>query len=745
MKRGLREDKAYYDIDKDINTCLTGLRESQDADKDQREYAREAHLFIDKKDGQWEPFWWNANAGKPRYTFDLTSPVIDQVAGELEQANFSIKVNPAGGESTKATAQVLDGLIRNIENISNATDIYNQSARNMITAGIDGWRVVQKFVDDNSFNQDLVIEPIHNFIDRCWLDVASESRDGSDAKHGWVLTGLTKAEYKKQFPDGSQQSVSTDADSSAYFYQPDLIMVGEYYYIKEVPREIVLMSDGAVYEVDEDFELIADELLAIGITEVNRRERLDNKVYVRKFDAGDWLSDEKETVFSYIPLIPTYANYKIYENKLIYHGVVEKLIDAQRVLNYSMSREIEEGALAPRAKYWMTHKQASGHTDTLSTLNTNNDPVQFYNPDSEAPPPVQSGGAMINPGLRTISESMQQVIGQSAGLFAANMGDNPGLQSGVAIERLQNKGDTGKIKFFTAQEVAIKHTAKIIIDAIPKIYDTDRVIQVLADDGELSAEAINHTVIDQQSGQTIVLNDLSIGTYDVVCTSGASFRNRQQEANAAFLEMAQVDPSLIQMGGDIVLKNTSAPGMDVLAERKRKQLFEAGAIPESQLTDEEKQLMQAKGQQEQQPDALMVAAQAEMQKAQAENDKNQLTAQKNQLDAQKAQMDAQNQAQQQQLDFRAQEIKIAELEMNSELKKEQFDFDSFMQQQELQIKQNAEMVETMKTQAETMQIMKETLCKDGEHDMKMIKGLNEDESHKMRMMEPVAIDVVKVN
>ena len=100
---------------------------------------------------------------------------------------------------------------------------------------------------------------------------------------------------------------------------------------------------------------------------------------VRKFDGKDWLDESQETVFDQIPLIPLYANYKIYDNKLIYHGIVEKLMDQQRVLNYSVSREIEESALAPRQKYLMTTDQAAGHEDKLETLNVNIDPVLFYN------------------------------------------------------------------------------------------------------------------------------------------------------------------------------------------------------------------------------------------------------------------------------------------------------------------------------------------------------------------------------
>jgi hypothetical protein len=151
-------------------------------------------------------------------------------------------------------------------------------------------------------------------------------------------------------------------------------------------------------------------------------------VYSRLFDGGGWLTDEQKTVFSQVPVIPTYGNFKVIEEKTVYRGAVQKLMDPQRVMNYSLSREIEEGALAPRAKYWMTAAQSAGHEDKLKSLNTNSDPVQFYNPDPEAPgPPQQNGGAQINPGLRTISEAMRNIMGQTAGMFAANMGDNPGL------------------------------------------------------------------------------------------------------------------------------------------------------------------------------------------------------------------------------------------------------------------------------------------------------------------------------
>ena len=158
---------------------LLMLSATQEADLDNREAAREAHVFIDKRDGQWEPYWWTANQNNPRYTFDMAGPIVDQVAGEMELKEFSIKIVPTGGEATKDDAKLIDGMIRNIESISGAQDIYNQAGRNMVTAGLDAWQVKQEFVDADSFNQDLLIRRIANAIDSVWFGPFKEP----DASH----------------------------------------------------------------------------------------------------------------------------------------------------------------------------------------------------------------------------------------------------------------------------------------------------------------------------------------------------------------------------------------------------------------------------------------------------------------------------------------------------------------------------------------------------------------------------------
>lgn len=610
----------------DIQKVNNLLKDAQDDDRDNREHVRETHHFLDKRDGQWEPDVIQNMSGRPRYTFDKCNPVVDDIAGEMEQADFDIRVRPAGGDSTKQLAKTYDGLIRNIEAISNASTIYAQQGREMVASGLGGWEIVQDWVDGDSFEQDLFIKPIWNFEDRVWFDPGAEMQDMSDARYVFVLQNLTPDEYDTKFHEGSRTSVGDDRSFQAYERKPEFITVGRILYKEKVNKTLVRMSDGSVRERTEDFEKVIDELAEQGIVIEDERTRETMQVVSRLFDGGNFLNEPQPTVFQWLPIIPTYGNFKIRESKIIYHGAIDKLIDPQRVYNYARSREIEEVALAPRAKYWLTRKQASNPQDRarLSTLNTNADPVQFYTPDEEAPgPPSQVGGAAINPGLQTVVQNSLDDIQTTSGRFGVQAGDTDGPLSGVAIQKLQNKGDNGSIKYFKSQEIAICHTARILINAIPKVYDTSRQVRVLNEDGSFEMVTLNDQVFDQQTRQMVTVNDLRKGKYDVVCDVGPAFKNRQQESVKALQELSAVIPGIAELTADIQMQNIASPGVDMAAERVRRRLFEAGQIPESQMTDEEKQeIAQAQAlaaqQQGQQNDPATIVAQAEVERVQAE-------------------------------------------------------------------------------------------------------------------------------
>lgn len=673
--------------DQSHSEMIRRLEESQEADFDNREMVREADHFLNKRDGQWEPSIISRFGDKPRYTFDECNPIVDDVMGEIMTADFNVRVSPAGASSSKKTAMIYEGVIRTIENISNAYNVYNQSARIMVGTGVDGWRIVQAFRDDNSFQQDLLIKKIVNFQDSVWFDPGAVEPTMEDAECAWVLTSLTRREYDKKFPWGTGLSVGSNLREQVYSYKkPHEVVIGEYLYKVKGQRELALMSDGSVFEINEDFDRIVDDMARRDITVVRTRKREYTKVYQKIFDGGDWISDAKLTVFSYIPIVPIFGNFRISENKVIYWGIVEKLMDPQRIINYAESRKIEEGALAPRGKVWMTKDQAVSDDvrQTLRTLNTNIDPVQFYDFMDSQPPPQYMGSPASNPGLMETTQSAQRYIERTSGTFDEARGAAPAHRSGEAISLLQKKSDNPKRKWFQAVEIGIQHTAKILIDAIPKVYDTQQEMVLTGQDKTMDVITIKKRVRDEKTGDIIELNDLSKGTYDVVCTSGPAFSSKQQETVTVINEMAAIDPSILEMGADILLNNISAPGIDKIAERKRLQMVLGGMIPPTQLTTEEKKLLE---EQSKQPKEMSPIDQANLQIA---------AAQEADVQGKNAERSAKLQLEQQKI-----QLKQMELQFKAQQERDKQMLDAVTQ-----------IVEQIKTQADTLRIIREAMGAD---------------------------------
>lgn len=613
---------------RDVNQAL---KDAQGYEEDTREATRESILFVNKRDGQWEPQIIQRMKGRPRYTVDKVTPLIKQVYGEIENADFTIRVKPAGGEASKDNAKIYDGLIRNIRNVSGAENIFNSATLDMLEGGFAAWEVKQEWADADSFDQDLFIEKIYNAIDRVWFDPNAEKQDNSDAMWCVVLSNMSKQDFEKEFPDSQPTSVNIDRESEAYGHKnTDVVTVGKLLYKKPIDIEIAKMSDGSVYKVDDDFERVTDDLanpqidpqtgLPVNepVIEVDRRIRKSWKVYSRLFTDKDWLTEEEETVFTLLPVIAMYGNYKVIENKRIWSGIPEKLLDAQRIYNYSISRQVEDTALSPKPKLLMTHEQAAGNERQLKTMNTNNEPVLFYNAIEGQNPPFKIGGSQVDQGLSVVSQIASTDINAVAGLFSANIGDNAGLQSGIAIDLQQQKGNNGMQGWITSREIATCYTGKVLVDAIPRVYDSTRQIRILQEDGAFDMQTINQRVIDSETLQTVELHNLSAGTYDVTCEAGLAFKSRQREEKAALIEMSKAVPELTQIAADILLKNTEFEGLEMASDRMRLMMLNNGSIPQDQMTDEELARLQAAQQQPPQPDPSMLLAQAEMTKAQAD-------------------------------------------------------------------------------------------------------------------------------
>lgn len=610
---------------KDFQNWMQELKEWQESDVDQRENARECDRFLLEKDGQWEDDIARTldSQKRPRYTFDKCTPVLESMMADVEDMDFGCSVKPGGSGADKETALKLEGMIRAIENESRADSIYRGACRRLMRRGFDAWMIRAKYADEWSFEQDLYVVPIPNAINRVWSSNACKKADSSDSEAMYVLSAISKAEYESRWPDRQPVSVDDyDEDRDYDNYQPDVVVIAERFYKSKKTIEVAQLNDGSVIKIDDEFEKVKDELLAQGKTVVKTKKIDDYTWYYSIFDGDGIIEKDIKTPFKSNPIITVYGNYEHIgsNSKITYSGFILKEIDAQRVHNYAKSREIEEGALAPRSKWWMTKKQAKGNEDQIARMNISPDPVQFYTPDQDAPPPFYQQVAQANPHLNLLGNQMASDIKEQAGVFSAMQGDFSGRMSEETVRMQIDRGTASTRKWVNALIDGIRRTCEVLVETIPVVYDTKRQFTILGIDGTEEDITLNEEIYDQQTGQLVKVNDLNKGKYKIVCDAGPAFSNRLEAGLSALLKYAEIDPTVVQQAGDLMLKSIDAPMVDQVAERKRAQLLQAGQIPLDQMTEEEKEKMLQAAQQNQSapPSVEQILAQAEALKAQNE-------------------------------------------------------------------------------------------------------------------------------
>ena len=603
---------------------LVALKDAQEADEDNRAQAKEADLFLNKRDGQWEPEVYSSWSDRPRYTFDQVNPVVDGVLGEMDAMDFAISVSPNGAGATKYMADRYAGIVRMIENISKARYTYKHAARVAVSTGLAGWRLKTRYRQGNPFVQDIVIEELPNFQERVWFDSNAIKRTMEDAKDAWVLTSLSRERYEDEFPKGSGLSVNDNKQHHSYYFgKGQEVIIGEWYYEKLEEKEYAILNNGNVYLIDSDFDAVRDELFQMGLRIDEVKTVREPCWYQRLFDGGDFLSKSRKLPFVSNPIVPVYANWNLIENKVIYWGLVEKLMDPQRVLNYAESKKVAESALKPVEKIWMAVEQAESKDVKagLATANVNSDPHQFYDHVDGITPPYKQPTSQPDQVLMETAASAKQYVKDTSNYNDAARGTGLSGQSGETIQRLQNKGNIGNFKYFTAMEIAIGRTAELIIDAIPVVYDTPQELNLINIDGTQEQFKIHDTIFDRQTNRYVTINNVARGKYQVTCSAGPAFQSKQQESARNMIEAAQVYPAIMEVGADIFLRALDNPTMEQVANRLRRQLLLSGVIPEDQMSKEEKQWLAEKIA-NQKPDPIAEAnlgiAQAELKKAEAQ-------------------------------------------------------------------------------------------------------------------------------
>ena len=300
-----------------------------------------------------------------------------------------------------------------------------------------------------------------------------------------------------------------------------------------------------------------------GISVIDTRESFKKTIKYKKLTAVEVI-EERDWPSRYIPIVPVYGRHVVIGDKRKKFGMVRYAKDSQRMYNFWQTSITESIALAPKAKWVMAEGQDEGHENDWAQANIKSFPLLRYKQtDIEgrtAPPPQRLQPEPPPAGTMAAAAIVSDDIKAIMGIFdPAQLGQ--GNISGKALNGQQQQVDLTNYDYYDNLTRSIAHVGKICLDLIPKIYDTQRILRIIGEDGK--SDMLN---LNQRDAVGNILNDTSIGQYDVVMETGPGYNSKRQEAVDAMMPLLS-KPELFNVAGDLVFRNMDFPGADIIADR----------------------------------------------------------------------------------------------------------------------------------------------------------------------------------
>lgn len=527
---------------------------------------------------QWPPEMQNQRhlEKRPMFTINETDSYIRQVVNQIRQQRPRIKAHGVNSSADAKIAEIITGLTRHIEELSDASTAYDTAAEFAVRMGWGYWRLRADYCNDDSFDQDVFIEPIWNPFSVSF-DPYSHSPDGSDQTKCLISGLMAKEDFRRIYPDAQETSFSVRAvgDTTGEWLTKDSIRWGEFYKIAKEKHKLIHLSDGSSWWQDE---IPSSEVLTrAGIEVKGDRQSWRHRVLWYKVTAVEVL-ESRTLPGRWIPVVPVYGSNLVVDGKTQRFGMTRHMRDPQQILNFTQTAIIETVALAPKAKWVAAAEAVTNTINEWQAANVSSYALLRYNHRDEAgneiPMPQRQAPEPPPQGWLVAAQSAHDSLQRVAGMFdPATTRDGP--TSGKALNAEQQQSDMSSYHFYDNFTRSVKHTGRIILSWIPAYYGKRRIMRIIGDDGKPDLVTIND---DQAVGK--IENDLTIGQYDVVMETGPGYNSKRQEAVESMAPLLQgPNNPLMQIAGDLFFRNMDFPGADVIADRL------AAANPLAQIDD----------------------------------------------------------------------------------------------------------------------------------------------------------------
>jgi hypothetical protein len=573
---------------------------------------------------------------RPCLTINKLQTFAKQILDAEQQSRPAMQVNPVGSGADVETADIIQGILRHVEVISDADTVYSWGFRGAVIHGFGYWRILTEYISEDSMEQDIVLRRIQDPF--CvYFDPSAKECDYSDAEFCFIVEDIPEETYRDMYPSSEVASLAdfrAVGDGERDWFAGGNVRIAEYWWIEKKKKTLVQLVDGRILD-DEQLEahfadtgaeplimrtrngqpMIRDvEVPVVKWVKMNGREILEPPQNHPSHPDTDGMADivqPLEWPGKFIPIVPVIGEELIIDGKKKQWGMVRQAKDAQRQYNYARTGIVEQIALASKSPWLVEWSQIEGFEEWWRQANVRNFPFLPYRAKSAGngaplPAPIRN---QWEPPVQALTQSLAQSdqdLMATTGQFAANIGNtDPGIRSGVAINALQRQGQQSNSNYMANLARSIRHSGRIILDLIPKVLDTPRIIRIVRPDGDHEMVPINGATLPPKQGAPQMpqqagpgpaaimppgagmmqpnpatnfaaglqkVFDVTTGRYDITISIGASYQSKRQEFVQSVLALVQAAPQTFQFVMDLLVRNMDWPGAQDIADRLKKML-----------------------------------------------------------------------------------------------------------------------------------------------------------------------------
>lgn len=582
---------------------------------------------------------------RPCLVFDELNQYTNKLICDLRLKEQAIKVDPRGNGATNQTAANRADLIRQIQYRSKAQQAYITAATGMVLGSYGFVRINKRYKDDDSDDQELIIEPIPN-QDSVYIEPDFVNPDTSDIKYACVLDYIPRDDFKRKFPNAEITNFEEyEGDGFSDWIRQEMIQLGEYWEVQITTRQQLTLDETdeagnpiniyleTIRETDPKAKILRTpdgNVLRLSTgkeTKIVRQRKRESRKVVCYLTNGLEILERSDWDGKWIPIVGLFGPEEwvpdTLGSKRIFNSLVRKARDPFMAYCAARTTETELVGQIPKAPYWAYIGQLEGQEQVMQRAAKV--PVAYlsahaftdeYPIGSGAPLPLPQRTA-YEPALQAVDayaeacrRAIQAAMGSSPLPTAAQRQNEKSALALKTIAKEESQGTYGYVEKYSDMQ---KHIGVILDDLIGPTYDTERVEGLRDRAGKHRLVTLNTDAPYADENGKMQHFRTDMGDHDVTISTGPSEDSQREEVSDTLDQIIGSDgllPAAIQgnvkaakiVGLSIRLKN-GGPLMDEIAN----------VIDPEQETGGAQQTQVELGQAKQ----LLQQAQVEIQKLQA--------------------------------------------------------------------------------------------------------------------------------